>query len=211
MVTYPGLPVPRIGEHLTFEASHERYAPGTEFSIGKIEMVGNTGTYLDTPAHRHRGGYDLAGLALEDCADLPATVVDAEGVIGPAALTNHEVEGCAVIFRTGFDRYWRTEVYGAGGHPCCSAEAATLLVERGARLVGIDSINIDDTATGERPAHTILLRAGVPIVEHLCGLGALPARGALLCRAADGAGPGYILRPGLRHLALRQPALVRLP
>jgi kynurenine formamidase len=178
MVTYPGLPGPRIGEHLSFEASHGRYAPGTEFAIGEIEMVGNTGTYLDTPAHRHRGGYDLAGLALRDCADLPTTVVDAEGVIGSAALTGHEIEGCAVLFRTGFDRYWRTEHYGAGGHPCCSAEAATFLVERGVRLVGIDSVNIDDTATGERPAHTILLRAGVPVVEHLCGLGALPVRGA---------------------------------
>jgi kynurenine formamidase len=178
MVTYPGLPGPRIGEHLSFEASHERYAPGTEFAIGEIEMVGNTGTYLDTPAHRHRGGYDLAGLALSDCADLPAVVVDAEGVIGPAALADHEVGGCAVLFRTGFDRYWRTERYGAGAHPCCSAETASWLVERGARLVGIDSVNIDGTATGERPVHTVLLRAGIPVVEHLCGLGALPVRGA---------------------------------
>ncbi len=179
MVTYPGLPGPTIGEHLSFEASHERYAPGTEFSIGEIKMVGNTGTYLDTPAHRYRGGYDLAGLALGDCADLPATVVDAdEAAIGPAFLAGHEVGGCAVLFRTGFDRYWRTERYGTGGHPFCTAEAATLLVDRGVRLVGIDSVNIDDTATGDRPAHTILLRAGVPVVEHLCGLGALPARGA---------------------------------
>ncbi len=178
MVTYPGLPGPRVGEHLGFEASHERYAPGTEFVIGEIEMVGNTGTYLDTPAHRHRGGYDLAGLALGDCADLPAAVVDAAGAISPAALAGHEVEGCAVLFRTGFDRYWGTERYGAGGHPFCSADAARLLVDRGVRLVGIDSVNIDDTATGERPAHTILLGAGIPVVEHLCGLGALPASGA---------------------------------
>ena len=178
MVTYPGLPGPTIGDYLSFEASHERYAPGTEFSIGEIKMVANTGTYLDTPAHRHRGGYDLAGLALRDCAGLPATVVDAEGAIDPTVLDGHEIGGCAVLFRTGFDRYWRTERYGAGGHPFCTSETATLLVERGARLVGIDSVNIDDTTTGERPAHTILLRAGLPVVEHLCDLGALPATGA---------------------------------
>jgi hypothetical protein len=93
MVTYPGLPGPTIGDYLSFEASHERYAPGTEFSIGEIKMVANTGTYLDTPAHRHRGGYDLAGLALRDCAGLPATVVDAEGAIDPTVLDGHEIGG----------------------------------------------------------------------------------------------------------------------
>jgi kynurenine formamidase len=178
MATYPGLPGPTISQYLSFDASHERYSPGTEFSIGEIKMVANTGTYLDTPAHRYRGAADLAGLALADCANLAATVVDADGAISSEVLAGHEIAGRAVLFRTGFDRHWRTERYGAGGHPFCTAAAATSLVDRGARLVGIDSVNIDDTATGARAAHTILLGAGIPIVEHLRGLEALPATGA---------------------------------
>lgn len=175
MTTYPGLPGPRITDHLTWEASHATYAPGTEFRIGRIEMVANTGTYLDTPAHRHRDGWDLADLPLQKVAMVPLTLVDAAGpAIDATAFDGHELAGRAVVVRTGWSRHWGTEAYGAGGHPHLTAGAARALVDAGARLVGIDSINIDGTATGERPAHTILLGAGIPIVEHLCNLDAVP-------------------------------------
>ncbi len=178
MTTYPGLPGPQIGDHLTFEASADTYAPGTEFAIGRIAMVANTGTYLDTPAHRYRDGHDLAGLTLERCALLPAVVVDAEGAIGPDAFAGVEIDGCAVLLRTGWDQHWRTERYGNPVHPHLTEAGAHLLVDRGAWLVGIDSVNIDDTTTGERPAHSVLLAAGIPVVEHLTGLQKLPSTGA---------------------------------
>lgn len=178
MITYPGLPGPRIGEHLSFDASRELYATGTEFAIGTISMVVNTGTYLDTPAHRFRDGHDLAGLALHRCANLPAVVVDCAGPIGSAAFTDVSVSGCAVLLRTGWDAHWATERYGDPVHPHLTAEGAKDLVARGAVLVGIDSVNIDATTTGERPAHTLLLAAGIPVVEHLTGLGQLPRTGA---------------------------------
>jgi arylformamidase len=179
MITYPGLPGPEIGEHLSFDASAGHYSAGTEFAIGQLSMVVNTGTYLDTPAHRFRGGHDLAGLPLEHCVLLPAVVVDGDGVIDSAAFSDVEVEGAAVLLRTGWDRHWRTERYGDPAHPHLSEAGAKMLVERGAVLVGIDSVNIDDTTNGRRPAHTTLLAAGIPIVEHLTGLGGLPAVGAL--------------------------------
>jgi kynurenine formamidase len=192
MVTYPGLPAPEIGEHLTREASRERYAPGTEFSIGRITMVANTGTYLDSPFHRFADGADLAGLPLERTADLPGMVISvAEHVaaIGAPDLRADDVRGHAVLFHTGWDRHWRTAAYGAGS-PFLTRETAEWLVASGAALVGIDSLNIDDTADASRPAHTALLEAGIPIVEHLTGLGQLPARGFRL-HAAPSAIVGF--------------------
>lgn len=178
MITYPGLPGPEIDDHLSFEASANHYAAGTEFRIGRISMVSNTGTYLDTPAHRHRDGHDLAGLPLDRCARLPTVVVD----VGPTATGPEtlpaDVDGCAVLLRSGWDRHWGTERYGDPAHPHLTEDGARHLVERGAVLVGIDSVNVDDTVAGHRPAHTVLLGAGVPIVEHLTNLDALPITGA---------------------------------
>jgi arylformamidase len=183
MVTYPGLPGPEITPHLTREASRERYAPGTEFAIDRISMVGNTGTYVDSPYHRYAGGTDLAGLPLSSVADLPAVVVRLTGSrergIGPGALAAYEVTGAAVLLHTGWDVHWGTERYGQGA-PYLTGAAASALVDRGARLVGIDSVNIDSADGGERPAHSILLAAGVPVLEHLTGLDQLPVTGARL-------------------------------
>lgn len=178
MTTYPGLPGPEVGVHLGFDESRDHYAEGTEFAIGRLSMVGNTGTYLDTPAHRHRGGWDTTGLALERCVDLPALVVAARGPIGAAAFDGLDVAGAAVLLHTGWDRYWRTERYGDTDHPFLDESGAQHLVAGGAALVGIDAVNVDDTSGGERPAHTLLLAAGIPVVEHLTGLAALPAAGA---------------------------------
>jgi kynurenine formamidase len=181
MITYKGLPPPVISDHLTRERSREFYAPGTEFHIGRIEMVANTGTYLDSPFHRYADGTDLAGLSLDSLANLEGVVirqdVGAPRAIDAAAFTELELEGKAVLFHTGWDKRWRTEAYSDGTHPFLTAAAAELLVAKGAALVGIDSYNIDDTATGERPAHSILLANNIPIVEHLCGLGDLPDSG----------------------------------
>jgi kynurenine formamidase len=180
LVTYPGLPAPVFGEHLSREASREKYAPGTEFSIGLITMVGNTGTYMDSPFHRFADGTDLAGLTLEQMVDLPGLLVhvapDAPRGIDVAAFGGLNVLRRAVLIHTGWDRNWATEAYGTG-HPWVTAAAIDWLVENGAALVGIDSLNIDDTADGSRPAHTKLLAAGIPLVEHLTGLEQLPDDG----------------------------------
>jgi len=178
MITYPGLPGPEIGEHMSFEASHDHYAAGTEFAIGRISMVANTGTYLDTPAHRFRDGHDLSALPLQRCADLPAVVIDNAGAIDADAFSDVALTGAAVLLRTGWDRHWGTERYGDPEHPHLTEAGAEVLVERRATLVGIDSVNIDDTTTGQRPAHTLLLAAGIPVVEHLTGLAELPDVGA---------------------------------
>ena len=171
MITYPGIPGPVISDHLSREASRERYAPGTEFHIAKIEMAANTGTYLDAPSHRWADGADLADLPLERLAGLPGVLVPCdERANGPGAFDGVDVDGKAVLCRTGWSRHWGTDAYGAGGHPFLTGEAAAVLVERGAVLVGIDSLNIDDTSSGERPVHSQLLRAGVLVVEHLTGL-----------------------------------------
>ncbi|MFQ5948060.1 MAG: cyclase family protein [Acidimicrobiia bacterium] len=171
MLTYSGLPAPLISDHLTRQASRARYAPGTEFHIGRIDMVGNTGTYLDTPFHRYADGFDLADLPLAAVADLPGLVVPAtDSSIGPEAVADLHVRGRAVLFRTGWDRHWGTETYGGGGQPFLTAAAVEGLVRGGAALVGIDSINVDDTSTGDRPVHSGLLAAGIPVVEHLCRL-----------------------------------------
>ncbi len=174
MTTYPGLPGPIISDHLSYDASHANYAPGTEFQIGRIEMVANTGTYLDTPAHRYRGGDDLADLSLESVAALPGVAIDASEHAADAALfVGRDLLGKAVLVRTGWSRHWGTDEYGSPDHPFLNDAAAQQLVEAGVVLVGIDSVNIDDTsaaAGGRRPAHSRLLAAGVPIVEHLRGL-----------------------------------------
>jgi kynurenine formamidase len=179
LVTYPGLPAPVVADHLSREASRGHYAEGTTFHIGRIEMVANTGTYLDAPFHRFAASADLADLELAQLANLPGVVADAPpGVraIGADRLPPGDLRGCAVLVRTGWSRHFATPAY-ADGHPFLTGDAAGELVDRGAALVGIDSLNIDDTADGARPVHTALLRAGVPIVEHLTGLASLPAEG----------------------------------
>lgn len=178
MITYKGLPPPVISDHLTREQSRKIYAPGTEFHIGKIEMVANTGTYLDSPFHRYADGADLAGLDLYSIANLDGMVVRklnaAERAIKVEDIEKLKVEGRAVLFHTSWDRRWRTEQYSDGTHPFLTAAAAEYLAANGVALVGIDSYNIDDTNDSTRPAHSILLGRGIPIVEHLCGLGELP-------------------------------------
>ena len=178
MITYKGLPAPIISDHLSREGSKQAYAPGTEFQIGKIEMVANTGTYLDSPFHRYADGTDLAGLDLYSLANLEGIVVRRVDIeergITAAALTGLEVSCKAVLFHTGWDMRWRTESYSDGTHPFLTSDAAEHLAQSGAALVGIDSYNIDDTNDRSRPAHSVLLGHGIPIVEHLCGLGELP-------------------------------------
>ena len=180
MITYKGLPAPLICDHLSREQSRKLYAPGTEFQIGRIDMVANTGTYIDTPYHRYPDGYDLTGLDLERIANVPAVVVRVTGMSGRAIDWTHFVpmqcKGSAVLVHTGWDRHWRTDQY-FEGHPFLTQQAAEYLRDNQALLVGIDSLNIDDTSTGARPVHTGLLRAGIPIVEHLTGLEDLPASG----------------------------------
>ncbi|WP_030440592.1 cyclase family protein [Actinoplanes subtropicus] len=184
LTTYPGLPGPVISPHLTWADSRSRYAEGTEFSMDRIDLIGQTGTYLDSPRHRYSDGTDLAGLPLGRLADLPAVVVRAVGsgrrAVEAGDLESLTVAGHAVLLHTGGDRHWGTPAY-AENHPYLTADAARLLVERGAALVGIDAVNLDDTsaaAGGERPAHSLLLAAGIPIVEHLTGLAELPPTGA---------------------------------
>jgi arylformamidase len=178
MTTYPGLPAPEIAPHLTREDSRRVYAAGTEFDISRITMVGNTGTYLDSPFHRYADGVDLAGLPLESLVDLPVVVVSVtDRAIDVEHLPGTELEGLAVLLHTGWDRHWRTEAYGVDA-PYLTAAGARWLADRGAALVGIDSVNIDSTEGGERPAHSTLLAAGIPVVEHLTGLAGLPATGA---------------------------------
>jgi kynurenine formamidase len=180
MITYPGLPGPVICDYLSREASRGVYAPGVEFQIGRIDMVANTGTYIDSPFHRYPGGKDLAGLPLDVLAGLESVVVrvatDASRAIKPEVFANVAVEGKAVLVQTGWSRHWRTERY-LSGHPFLTAEAAEHLLRGGARLVGIDSLNIDDTGDLTRPVHSLLLGAEVPIVEHLTNLAALPPDG----------------------------------
>lgn len=180
MVTYPGLPAPEIGEHLSREASRSHYAPGTEFQIARISMVANTGTYLDTPSHRFADGPDLSETPLGSLADLEGVVLRVTGA-GVRAIDRElflplEVRGRAVLVHTGWDRHFGTEQY-ARGAPFLTRRAVEWLAAEGAALVGIDSINIDDVGDGTRPAHTVLLAARIPIVEHLRGLEQLPPSG----------------------------------
>jgi kynurenine formamidase len=179
MVTYKGLPAPVVCDFLSRQDSRRHYADGVEFQIGKVEMVANTGTYLDSPFHRYAEGADLAELPLERLADLEAVVLRVQGehrAIPAEALRGLNVQGKAVLVHTGWDRHWRTDAY-FEGHPFLTADAATWLRDNGAVLVGIDSYNIDDTADLARPVHSTLLAADIPIVEHLTGLHRLPDAG----------------------------------
>lgn len=177
MVTYQSLPGPHICDYWTRQGSAADYDDGSSFQIGRIDMVANTGTYLDAPFHRFEDGADIAGLALAQLAALPGLVVRAEGpAVDADTFRGLEVTGKAVFVHSGWDRHWRTEAY-SKGHPFLTEAAARLLVERGAKLVGIDSYNIDDTGRRTRPVHTILLGANVLICEHMTNLGALPASG----------------------------------
>lgn len=182
MATYPGFPVPQISPYLTREDSRQHYAPGVEFAIDRISMVGNTGTYLDSPYHRFADGVDLASLPLTSLADLPAVVIRVVGsatrAIDVSALLAVDVRDRAVLLHTGGDSEWGTERYGKDAF-YLTEDASQWLVDHGAILVGIDAINIDDMSSdGKRPAHTLLLGAGIPIVEHMTGLEQLPPTGA---------------------------------
>jgi kynurenine formamidase len=180
MTTYPGLPGPHICDFWTREKSAANYDDGSTFQIGRIDMVANTGTYVDAPFHRYSEGADLAALSLESLADLPGVVVrqpwDKAIAIDAAALDGRDVRGKAVLVHTGWDRHWRTERYGKD-HPFLTAAAADRLIANGAVLVGIDSNNIDDSRRRSRPVHTKLLGAGIVICEHMTGLGQLPNEG----------------------------------
>jgi kynurenine formamidase len=177
MVTYQGLPAPHICDYWKREDSAGNYDDGSTFQIGRIDMVANTGTYLDTPFHRYAEGDDLAAVGLERLACLDGLCVRAEATaVGAELFEGLDVAGKAVLVHTGWDRHWRTEAYFTG-HPFLTEGAARLLAERGAALVGIDSHNIDDTRPRGRPVHTILLGAGILVCEHLTNLGAVPDSG----------------------------------
>lgn len=180
MITYKGLPAPIICDYLSREESRKSYAEGTEFQIGKIEMVANTGTYLDSPFHRYSDGQDLSQLLLSSIANLEAVVIEVADAFNQAIDASHfrnlEVKDKAVLVQTGWDVHWGSEKY-FEGHPFLTGDAAQYLADARAKLVGIDSLNIDDIRDLSRPAHSILLGAEIPIVEHLCNLGALPREG----------------------------------
>ena len=179
MITYKGLPAPVICDFLSREASRENYAPGTEFQIGMIEMVANTGTYVDSPFHRFADGLDLSELPLESLANLEGVVIHATDLgrsITAQVLKGIEIKGKAVLVHTDWSRHWRTDQY-FEGHPFLTKDAAEFLVEKGAAFVGIDTYNIDDIADGTRPVHTTLLGNRIPICEHMCGLELLPDSG----------------------------------
>lgn len=177
MTTYKGLPGPHICDFWDREASRAFYDDGSTFQIGRIDMVANTGTYLDTPFHRFADGADLAALTLEQMSGLEGIVIRSRDLaVDAAAFEGLDIRGKAVLVHTGWDRHWRTDAY-FENHPFLTEGAARLLVESGARLVGIDSHNIDDTRVRARPVHTILLGAGILICEHMTDLGALPGSG----------------------------------
>lgn len=180
MTTYPGLPGPLVCDFISREASRARYAPGVEFQIGRMELVGNTGTYVDSPFHRYADRADLSALPLSSLADLETIVVRvAPGIraVERRAFEGFDVRGRAVLVHTGFAQHWRTERY-LSDNPFLTGEASAHLADAGAALVGIDSVNIDDLGDLARPAHSILLGAGIPICEHLTGLQQLPMLGA---------------------------------
>jgi arylformamidase len=180
MVTYKGFPGPVICDFMSREASKKFYAEGTSFQIGKIEMIANTGTYVDSPFHRFENGKDISEMPVEKFADLSAVVVRVNNMTGRAvdrdAFLKTDVRGKAVLVHTGWARHWRTEQY-LEGHTFLTEAAAVYLKEQGAVFVGIDSMNIDDTSGGTRPVHTVLLGAEIPVAEHLCDLERLPLSG----------------------------------
>jgi len=179
MVTYRGLPGPVISDYWTRDDSMAHYEQGTSFHIGKIEMVSNTGTYIDTPFHRYADGKDLSELALESVANLDGIVFHADPTkraIKSDLFDSTNINAKAVLIHTGWDKHWGTDKY-FEGHPFLTREAAEYLRDCGASIVGIDSLNIDDTSDGLRPVHSILLKAGIPIIEHICNLSQLPDNG----------------------------------
>jgi kynurenine formamidase len=179
MITYKGLPAPIICDFLSREESRKHYAQGTEFNIGKIEMVANTGTYVDSPFHRFADGIDLSELPLESLVDLEGVVVRVQefGRAIPAeAFPGLDLNGKAILIHTDWAHHWRTDQY-FEGHPFLTRDAAQFLADSGAAFVGIDTYNIDDITDGTRPAHTILLGNRIPICEHMCRLENLPDEG----------------------------------
>ncbi len=179
MITYKGLPAPIICDFLSREDSRKHYAEGTEFNIGKIEMVANTGTYVDSPFHRFADGLDLSELPLESLADLEGIVLRAQNMgraVTAEAFKGTNIKGKAVLIHTDWARHWRTDQY-FEGHTFLTKDAAEFLVEGGAAFVGIDTYNIDDTTDGTRPVHTTLLGNRIPICEHMCGFDSLPDMG----------------------------------
>jgi kynurenine formamidase len=179
LITYPGLPAPVISDYLSRENSKANYAEGVTFQIGRIEMIANTGTYLDVPFHRYPEGFDLSELSLRLIANLPGVVVrcsDFDRAITSELFKDIDVRGAAILFHTGWDKHWRTPEY-RGDNPFLTQAGCERLIDHGAVLVGIDSINIDDLKDISRPAHSLLLKAGIPIVEHLCNLQSLPDAG----------------------------------
>lgn len=177
LVTYKGLPAPHICDFWTREESAANYAGGESFQIGRIDMVANTGTYIDAPFHRYADGADLSELRLSQLANLPGICFSADQhETSPDIFHGHDLKGKAVLLHTGWSRHWNTEAY-FEGHPYLTAEAAEYLREQGAALVGIDSYNIDNSASNSRPVHSILLGAGIVIAEHLCNLHQLPEQG----------------------------------
>ena len=180
LITYKGFPAPVICDFISRQESRKFYSEGTSFQIGRIDMVANTGTYIDTPFHRFEDGKDLSEVELSSLAELEGVVVRTTGIAGRAVgrdvFAELKVRGKAVLVETGWSRHWATDAY-FEGHVFLTRGAAEYLRDEGAALVGIDSYNIDDTGDGARPVHTILLGAGIPIVEHMCNLEALPASG----------------------------------
>ncbi len=179
MITYQGLPAPIIQDHLSREDSKRHYAANTTFQIGKIEMVANTGTYIDAPFHRYQDGQDLSQLDLAAVGNLDGLLIHAlpnSRKINPDVFNGRDVTGKAVLIYTGWDRHWGTEAY-FNDHPFLTRDSAEYLKSGGSVLVGIDSLNIDDNTDGTRPAHTILLGSGIPIVEHMRNLDGLPLNG----------------------------------
>lgn len=177
MITYRGLPAPLICDYLSREASRNLYAEGTEFHIGRIEMVANTGTYLDSPFHRYADGKDLSELPLTSLAGLDGVVVRCDWqAVTRDAFEGLDLQNKAVLVQTNWDQHWRTDAY-FEGHPFLTEDAALFLKQSGVKLVGIDSYNIDDTRGKTRPVHSILLGSEIPIVEHMTGLAQLPHAG----------------------------------
>jgi len=179
MITYKGLPAPIICDYLSREDSRKVYAEGTEFNIGKIEMVANTGTYVDSPFHRFADGMDLSELPLESLVDLEGVVVRVQTLgraINAKAFDGVSIKGKAILINTDWSRHWGTDQY-FEDHTFLTKDAAEYLVEHGAAFVGIDTYNIDDTTDGARPVHTALLGNQIPICEHMCSLNILPDSG----------------------------------
>ncbi|WP_311775214.1 cyclase family protein [Alkalihalobacillus sp. TS-13] len=180
LVTYKGLPAPIICDYLSREESRDLYEEGTEFQIGKVEMVGNTGTYLDCPFHRYSQGKDLSEMNLVNFVDLEGIVIRVNHketlAIDADFFREKEIRGRAVLVNTGWDQYWNSEMY-FENHPYLTRDAAQYLIDCRVKLVGIDSMNIDKTQGKSRPVHSLLLQEEIPIVEHLCCLDQLPDEG----------------------------------